>query len=163
MLTLAFVFAVSGLLLAAIALSAGKVALDNHGRRLARLEELLDGAERGNRHDRLARDHRDIGEADLFGYVRLRDELLENARIADWYAKRAAHVAAGGRPDDDPRQWRSYGENVDAADSAEKADGADRREEADHRERPGPAAGHGGERRPANRLDRRRGQSERAD
>ncbi len=90
--------------------------------------------------------------------VTQRKQVEEMARVAEYYAKRAAHVAAGGRPDDDPREWRTYGEGDHAPDPAEEAQSEDGRGESNHSQRPGAPARASREGRAARGLDRGRRQ-----
>lgn len=83
--------------------------LEARERENRRLQAALSDLEPRARHDRLSRVHRDLGEADLFAFVKLRDELLTAAEIAEHYARRAKHVAEGGRPDEWP-QWGQGGQ-----------------------------------------------------
>ena len=55
--------------------------LEARERENRRLQAALSDLEPRARHDRLSRVHRDLGEADLFAFVKLRDELLTAAEI----------------------------------------------------------------------------------
>ncbi len=48
----------------------------------------------------------DVGEAFLFDFVDLREDLKIAQRKLEHFTRRAAHVAAGGSPDDPPTQWK---------------------------------------------------------
>ena len=94
---------------AALLLELKQDALDERDRQIVRLREQVEELLPATRRDRLHLVHRDIGEADLFGFAKLRDELLESARIADHYARRAEFVAKGGRPDEFPNRKGEQG------------------------------------------------------
>jgi len=93
----------------ALLLELKQVAIDERDRQIARLQDRVAELLPATRADRLQLVHRDIGEADLFGFVKIRDELLAGAQMAAYYAARAEFVAKGGRPDEFPN---GKGENA---------------------------------------------------
>jgi len=103
------IVAIAGLALLAslIALGAGWATLNDHERRITNPEAENNEQARGSRHDRLGRDHHDIGEAFLFDLTSMGEEVDALKRKLNYFARRAAHVAQGGKPDDDPREWKS--------------------------------------------------------
>ncbi len=86
------------------------------------LQKRVADLEPGARNDRLHRTHLDLGEAFLFDITALMDEHEFIRQRMAYYAARAAHVAAGGRPDDDPRTWKNGGEMPES--SGGKAQGS---------------------------------------
>lgn len=94
-------------LLIGVALGASASQLWNYRRRLHALERKLTDLEkvdcRKNDVKHLAR--RDVGEAVLFDYARLRDELNAMQAWLEFSTRRAQHVARGGSPDDPPTKW----------------------------------------------------------
>ena len=103
----ALILAFVAFTLVIIAISFGGAKMHDYGRRIGKLEEML----QVKPHTKAARTHRDIGEAFLFDFVRLRDELKIAIEFAEYQARRAAHVANGGRPDDPPTMWKDHDDN----------------------------------------------------
>lgn len=104
MVDAALILAFVAFTLVIIGISFGSAKMHDYGRRIGALEEAL----KVKPHTKLARTHRDIGEQFLFDLVNLRDEMGVMQTKLDYFTKRAAHVAQGGRPDDLPTTWKEF-------------------------------------------------------
>ncbi len=78
---------------------------------LVELEQRVTRLAEPSKHDREHLARHDVGEAFLWDLVNLREEMDATYKKLDYFTARAEHVAAGGKPDDDPRTWKKVRTN----------------------------------------------------
>jgi hypothetical protein len=97
---------IAAALMIGIALGASAVKLYDYRHRIQALEDKVAKLSACSKHDLKHITRADVGEAFLFDFARLREDVQVMANRLENFTQHAQHVAAGGSPDDPPSTWK---------------------------------------------------------